>query len=193
MTLWSELKSLEEKKNRDLNLCAITLFRSSIFEFSSTRPCFGCENDPLVIFSRLSPNAKQIWVNKATEILERSKSQTWEYLAEEELLEDTNVELFKKHLSCAMTLHRNKTMAELLQKNIDVLRQNKTTAELLHQNIGAEKKHFFDVAWRLKLSEEDKKHFFDVAEEICNDVGTATELDWKNLLSYHHLTALDSE
>jgi hypothetical protein len=110
----------------------------------------------------LPPNAKQIWVNKATEILERSKSQTWEYLAEEELLEDTNVELFKvcaksiehfnakhqnyatkwelflvfklllediyqhyvdlsdvklqKHLRCAMTLHRNKTMAELLQK-----------------------------------------------------------------------------
>jgi hypothetical protein len=196
-----------------------------------------------VIFSRLPPNAKQIWVNKATEILERSKSQTWEYLAEEELLEDTNVELFKvcaksiehfnakhqnyatkwelflvfklllediyqhyvdlsdvklqKHLSCAMTLHRNKTMTELLQKNIDVLRQNKTTTELLHQNIGAEVFAMSgigtDLAWRLKLSEEDKKHFFDVAEEICNDVGTATELDWKNLLSYHHLTSLDIE
>jgi hypothetical protein len=78
-------------------------FRSSIFEFSSTRPCFGCENDPLVIFSRLPPNAKQIWVNKATEILERSKSQTWEYLAEEELLEDTNVELFKV---CAKSIER---------------------------------------------------------------------------------------
>jgi hypothetical protein len=84
-----------------------------------------------------------------------------------------------------------------LQKNIDALRQNKTTAELLHQNIGAEVFAMSDIdtdfAWRLKLSEEDKKHFFDVAEEICNDVGTATELDWKNLLSYHHLTSLDIE
>jgi hypothetical protein len=71
---------------------------------SPTPSLFGCENDPLVIFSRLPPNAKQIWVNKATEIvLERSKSQTWEYLAEEELLEDTNVELFKV---CAKSIER---------------------------------------------------------------------------------------